>query len=76
MKPLLISPDFFTTGISSLTFSGRGTQVFSVAIEDDLEVEGDESFTVTLTNPRPDGVVLNPDKITIAIRDNDGECLV
>ena len=48
--------------------------MFPVAIEDDQEVEGDESFTVTLTNPRPDGVVLNPDRITITIRDNDGEC--
>ena len=48
--------------------------MFLVAIEDDPEVEGDEVFTVTLTNPRPDGVVLNPDRITITITNNDGEC--
>ena len=50
--------------------------MFPVSIRDDDEVEGDESFTITLTNPRPDGVVLNPDSVTITIRDNDRECLV
>ena len=50
--------------------------MFLIAIEDDLEVEDDEFFTVTLTNPRPDDVVLNPDRITITITDNDGECPV
>ena len=68
--------DFFRTGISSFTFSGSGTQVFPVGIVDDDEVEGDESFTITLTNPRPDGVVLNPDRMIITIRANDRECLV
>ena len=48
--------------------------MFSVSIVDDDEVEDEESFTITLTNPRPDGgVLLNPDIITITIVDIDGE---
>ena len=47
--------------------------MFPVAIVDDDEVEGDESFTIILRNPRPDGVLLNPDSITITIVDTDGE---
>ena len=74
---MFISPDFFRTGISNLTFSGSGTQVFPVSIVDDDEVEGVESFTITLRNPQPDGgVVLNPDRMIITIRDYDRECLI
>ena len=47
--------------------------MFPVSIVDDNEVEDDESFTIILTNPRPDGVLLNPDIITITIVDIDGE---
>ena len=66
---LILLVDFFRTGLSSFTFTQNGTRVFPVGIADDDEVEGDESFTITLTNPRPDGVVLNPDSVTITIVD-------
>ena len=48
--------------------------MFPVSIVDDDEVEDNESFTIILTNPQPDGgVLLNPDIITITIVDIDSE---
>ena len=44
--------DDYTTKSGTLTFSaGETSKTISVAIEDDIENESDETFTVTLSNP-------------------------
>ena len=73
---MTLSTDYVRTGLSSLTFTESGTQTIPVAIVDDMVFEDTESFSIVLSNPQPDSVVLNPDTITITIRDNDErECL-
>lgn len=64
------------TGLSSFTFSAAGRQRFPVSIVDDVLFEGNESFTVVLSNPRPDAVMFSPGTITVTIIDNDGEFLL
>ena len=62
--------------MSSLTFTGNGTQSILVGIVDDAILENDESFSIVLSNPQPGNVVLNPDTTIITIIDNDeGEFL-
>ena len=69
--------DYINTG-GTLTFApGVTSQTFSVAIVDDTYPEGDESFTVSLSNAS--GVALGgPGRATVTIIDNDssewGEC--
>ena len=71
---MTLSTDYVRTGLSSLTFNMNGTQTIPVAIVDDMVFENTESFSIVLSNPQPDSVVLNPDTITITITDNDAEC--
>ena len=65
--------DFVRTGVSSLKFNESGIQNILIGIVDDPVTEDNESFSVVLHNPLPDTVILNPDRVTITIIDND-EC--
>ena len=49
-----------------------GMLCIAVTIIDDSEMEGDETFTVTLTTSSP-GVTLGNSNVTITITANDGE---
>ena len=61
--------------MSSLTFSeGTQTQTILISIVEDMVYEGDESFTIVLSNPQPDGVVIGINTISITITDNDDQC--
>ena len=53
--------------------SNGGMQCIDVTIIDDSEMEGDETFTVTLTTSSP--VTLGNAVTTITITDIDGECM-
>ena len=73
---MTLSTDYVGIGVSPLTFTESGTQTIPVDIVDDMVFENTESFSIVLSNPQPGSVVLNPDTITITIRDNDErECL-
>ena len=52
-------------------------QCIDITITDDDTLEGDETFTVTLTvtNP-PSGVMLDNDMVEITITDNDCKCIL
>ena len=54
--------------------SNGGMQCIAVTIIDDSAMEGDETFTVTLTTSSPH-VTLGNAVTTITITDNDGECI-
>ena len=66
--------DYVRTGLSFLTFPGMETQTILISIVEDMVFEGDESFTIILSNPQPDGVEINIDTISITITDNDEQC--
>ena len=53
--------------------SNGGMQCIDVTIIDDIEMEGDETFTVTLTTSSSTVNLVNA-VTTITITDNDGEC--
>ena len=57
--------------MSSLKFNESGIQNILIGIVDDPVTEDNESFSVVLHNPLPDTVILNPDRVTITIIDND-----
>ena len=71
--PITISQqtDYVRTGLSALTFNESGTQNILVNIVNDSVIEDSESFTIILSNPQPDNVVLDPDTISITIMDDD-----
>ena len=62
-----------TDVVFSAGTSNGGMQCINVTIIDDSEIEGDETFTVTLTTSSP-AVTLGNAVTTITITDNDGEC--
>ena len=69
---LFIHTDYFRNGLSELVFSSNETMSVSVSIVDDDIIEGTESFTIVLSNPRPAGrVVLGIDTFTVTIIDQD-----
>ena len=45
-------------------------------IDDDIALEGDEVFSVTLSNPVPSSVSITTSTADITIVDNDGEVIV
>ena len=61
--------DFRGPGPSTLTFSGPGTRQVRVDTVDDSDVEGNETFTVVLSNPS--GVDIGTGTATVTIIDND-----
>lgn len=59
----------------TLTFpSGVTTQTISISITDDVDPEGDELFSISLSNPSPDAVLSTPPStmVLIEISDNAG----
>ena len=57
--------------LTFLAGSANGTmRCFDITIEDDTALEGEETFTVTLTTQ--DSVLLEEDEILVTISDNDG----
>ena len=59
-----------TTG--SVTFTSSITsQSIQLAIVDDVEPEGDETFTIRLFMPSSDAVLLSPSEVTVVITVND-----
>ena len=66
-----LQSDFVQTGLSTLTFNESGTQNILVNIVNDSVIENSEFFTIILSNPQPDDVMLDPDTISITIVDND-----
>ena len=64
--------DDYTPSSGIISFlSGETTQSISIPIIDDDIPEGDESFTITLSNPSSDSVLVNPSIITVIISIND-----
>ena len=63
--------DYIRTEVSPLKFNESGNQNILIDIVDDPVIEANESFSVVLHNPLPDTVILNPDRVTIIIIDND-----
>ncbi len=68
--------DYTATGLTTLNFAnGETIKTFNVTILDDLLVEGNETFFVTLSNPIGTSITgSNPATVTIV--DNDGSSLV
>ncbi len=67
----LAGSDYSSTN-GTLTFlDGETVKTFSVAIADDTFVEGNETFTVTLTNPSTGARLGSPSTATVTITDND-----
>ncbi|HWS86108.1 MAG TPA: SBBP repeat-containing protein [Pyrinomonadaceae bacterium] len=62
----------FTTARGTLRFApGKALKTFSVTVNDDRTVEGDESLTVTLTNLRGAAVLDAPADARLSILDDD-----
>ena len=57
--------------MSSLQFNESGIQNILIDIVDNPVTEENESFSVVLHNPLPDTVILDSDRVTITIIDND-----
>ena len=65
----------FTTQSGTITFSpGETSQNISVVITDDSDPEGDEHFSVSLSNPSSDSVLSTPSSaiVLIEVSDNAG----
>lgn len=62
----------FQTSSGTVTFSlGSTTAQISVPIINDTMPEGEETFTVTLTNPSSDSVLASPQTVIVTIAVND-----
>lgn len=62
----------FTATTGTITFApGDTSSTISVPILNDKVPEGDETFTVTLTDPSSDSVLVSPSTITVIIGVND-----
>jgi hypothetical protein len=63
----------FTSSSGTLTFdTGKVTQTLAVPINSDALAEGDESFTVTLSNPQGGATLGSPVTTTVTITDDEG----
>ena len=57
---------------TTITFPpGSTSQSLTIRIHDDQTVEGDETFTVVLSSPSPDAVLVPPSQVTVIIAVND-----
>ena len=66
----------YTSGPYTVTFAaGQTTATFNVPITDDMILEGDEDFMLTIdSSSLPDGVTRGtPPEATVTIVDNDGK---
>jgi hypothetical protein len=62
----------YTIKLGTLKFAdGETSKILSVPIVNDVFVEGDETFTVTLSNPTGTGVLSGQSTITVTITDDD-----
>ena len=68
----------YTSGPYTVTIpAGQTTATFNVPINDDMILEGDENFMLTIDETLPDGVTRgDPSKATVTIVDNDGKLKV
>ena len=63
----------YTPASGAVSFAPGETQkTIIVAITDDSTVEGDENFSVTLSNPSTGAALGNPNAASVTIMDNDG----
>ncbi|MGH2757751.1 MAG: Calx-beta domain-containing protein, partial [Actinomycetota bacterium] len=63
----------YTAQSGTLIFStGSITRTITVPLTDDPNIEGDETFTVTLSNATGDFTLDSPSTATVTIQDNDG----
>jgi uncharacterized repeat protein (TIGR01451 family) len=66
------SPSDYTATTGTLTFAaGETVKTFSVPINDDLFIEGNESLNLALTNPSAGNFIGSPNTATLTIADND-----
>jgi hypothetical protein len=63
--------DYVNTGGTVNFANGESSKTFIVQICDDAVFEGDETFTVTLTNPQGGAVLGSPSSATVTIVEND-----
>ena len=65
----------YTSGPYTVTFAaGQTTATFNVPITDDMILEGNENFMLTINQTLPDGVTRGtPSEATVTIVDNDGK---
>jgi len=63
----------YVTSIGTLSWADGDTanKTFTVTILDDTAVEGNETFTVTLSNPTGGATLQSPSSATVTILDND-----
>ena len=63
----------YTSGPYTVTFAaGQTTATFNVPITDDMILEGNENFMLTINQTLPDGVTRGtPSEATVNIVDND-----
>ncbi|HEX8737036.1 MAG TPA: Calx-beta domain-containing protein, partial [Pyrinomonadaceae bacterium] len=65
------SVDYVNTG-GTVTFAGgQSSQTFTVAICNDAAIEGNETFTVTLSSPTGGATIGSPSSATVTITDDD-----
>lgn len=63
--------DFQQSGGVLVFTNGEVARTILIPIYDDTAVEGEEYFTVSLSNPSPGTQILTPSTLTIVIEDND-----
>jgi hypothetical protein len=63
--------DYVNTGGTVNFVEGQSSQTFTVQICDDAVFEGNETFTVTLTNPSGGAILGTPSSATVTIIEND-----
>ena len=67
----IASSDFVGTNLTLVFLPGETAKAVTIPIIDDLLTEGDETFTVRLTNPSAGTALGNPAFATVTIVDND-----
>ena len=63
--------DFIASSGTLTLLDGETTQSFAIGIIDDPDYEGDETFSIALSNATGGALLGNPDAATVTITDND-----
>ena len=63
--------DYVNTGGTLMFAAGDTSETFNVAICEDSDVEGDETFNATLSNPTGGATIGTPNPAAVTITDND-----